>query len=506
MSKARTKSTLLVLALGYVVVGCAPASVDDEVTEVRSALTTATFTLPLLVGQNPTDVALAASSTLNVNDRAIVLEQASINDRAMISNVGTTDLSTVLGASTSVGTVMSRGQVFLRINASISGSLYQGGNALEPASQGGFFISGVKKTRIAGFATDTTWTRTVTWPTTFNPPPNLEPGVIPPVVQLAPGAYHTLDVKTGRTLVLNPGEYFLDGLIIEPGAFLTIAASPGPVTIYILDGGLIHRGAMVLGQNTPGMPVPSLTVMTTGSVVLEQPFTGVVIAPNGSIELKANVNTNDPKTHLGAYLGKNVTIFEGNRLLHYRDPFSFRGFGPNDGTPFIGERASVTGGSIRLPLSDVTDEAHQSESVTAITRNSTPLGASSYVVTVAYNDQTVRPTNPSLVYTDMINDPRDGAGRLIKKGTSLMGWSYSLDEGRTFTYGGRVAPPTGWSIIWGDPSIAKTNIEDPFVYYAAISGTTAKFESVWDPVKQGIVSSGQNVVQRTRRILHRTLD
>jgi hypothetical protein len=450
---------------------------NNGVAAVRAALTTApTFTLPLFVGENPTDVGLAASSSLSVNDRAVVLELASTSDRGMVSNIGTADLSTVVGMDASVGTVLSQGQVFLRLDAGISGSLYQGGNATAPQTQGSFFVSGITKTRIAGFATDTTWNRTVVWPTTFNTSPNLEPGVIPPDVQLATGAYHTLDLKTGRTLIFNPGEYFLDGLIVEPGAFLDIEASPGPVFIYILDGGLIYRGTMKPGKSTPGMPVPSLTVMTSGSVDIEQPFTGVVIAPNGVIDLKANVNTNDPKSHQGAFFGKNVTLFEGNRVFHYRDPFSFRGFGPNDGTPFIGDRASVTGGSIRIPTKDATDEAVQSESATVISET----GILSHVVTVGYNDFTTTPppAAPTVQYTQPtppappILDPRDSQNRTVFPGTSVMGWSYSTDDGHTFKYGGRVVPPAG-VFIWSDPAMAKSEIDDPFVFFAMISGALA---------------------------------
>jgi len=489
-----------IAGLILVAIGCGRHSgiSDEGVTTTRSALTSVAFTLPLFVGEHPTDVALAASSNLFLNDRAVVIEMAS-NDRGMVSNIGTAALSTVIGASSVVGTVLTAAQAFIRINASIGGSFYQG-STTPPASQGSFFVSGVTKTGV-GFTPDASWTRFVNWPDTFQPAPNLEPGTIPPVHQLPHGAYHTLDVKTGQTLLLNPGEYFLDGLIVEPGAWLDIQAGTAPVIVYIREGGLTFRGNFAPGRNSPGMAVPSLTVMTAGSVDLEQPFTGVVIAPNGYINLKANVNTNDPKTHRGAYFAKTVTIFEGNRLLHYRDPFSFLGFAPGGGLPLIGERTSVTGGSHRLPVADPTDEGHQSETVTAISRISHPGASSTYVVTVGYNDQTVSLTNPSLVYRDPalppptppVPDARDGEYRLVKKGTSEMGWSYSLDDGRTFTYGGRVSPPTGWSIIWGDPAMAKSGIDDNFVYYAQLAGTTAQFEAFWNASKGGIESTGQNV-------------
>ncbi|MEP6652474.1 MAG: hypothetical protein ABJA82_03895 [Myxococcales bacterium] len=471
--------------------GCGPEGADSggaDVTRVESALTMSTFTLPLFVGQNPSDPVIAASSMVSINDGAHTQEVGSVNDRAMISNlgvgVGAGNVGTTVGAGADCGTVLSAPRVFLRSNSTVAGSLYQG-STTAPLSQTPSTVLGITKTGIR-FTADTTWTRTVTWPTTFNQTPNLEPGQQPATVPLAPAAYHNVDVKSGRTLRLSAGQYFLDSLIVESGAGLQIDGSAGPVFVFILASGITFRGTMVPGVNTPGMLFPSFTVMTTGSAVLTTPFTGVVIAPNGSIDLGGSAT--QVFSHRGAYFGKSVTLFEKARLFHYRDTFSFRNFGPSDGTPFIGERVAVTGGSLRLNGADVTDEALQSETEVAVSRN-----GGNFVVTVGYNDFTTTPTNPRIVYTDPIPDPRDGFGRLQKEGTTLMGWSFSTDGGHTFRYGGHVSPPPGWSIIWGDPAMAKLNIDDSNVYYAEISGTTAAFRAAWDPNQQAIVN-GNNLL------------
>jgi len=36
-----------------------------------------------------------------------------------------------------------------------------------------------------------------------------------------------------------------------------------------------------------------------------------------------------------------------------------------------------------------------------------------------------------------------------------MGWSYSDDAGAHWTYGGKVAPPNGWAVLWGDPALLR---------------------------------------------------
>lgn len=459
---------------------------DDDVATVRSALTVP-FTIPIFVGSNPMDFALGASRSLSINDRASVREIGiGVQDLAFVSNLGDTltdaQIATGVGVSAQVGTILSRRLVSLRSNAKVVGSIYQGANA-SPVEQTGVTVSGITKVNV-DYVVDTTWQKSLTWPTTFNPTPNLEPGQQPTTVPLTPGGYHTVDVKTGRILRLSAGEYFLDNLTIEPGAFLAIDGSAGPVYVYILDGGFTFRGQMRdLFTTTPPLSFASFTIMTTGSVSVEAPFTGTIIAL-GSLSLRSN----PPAGYIGQYFGRDVTLFEGNTAQRRADPFSFAGFlpGPNG----IGDRTRVTGGSVRLPGRDITDEAHQSESVTAISRN-----GSNFVVTVGYNDQTIDPLFPTIIYTDftVTGDPRDGTGRLITKGQTLMGWSYSTNGGRTFTYGGRVKPPTGWSLIWGDPAITKVSIDDPNVYYAQIAGTTAAFEATWDPSLQAIVSSGQNI-------------
>ena len=478
----------LLMGVAWLGFGCgegAPTP-EDAVSTEQSALTVS-FTLPLFVGSNPSDLTLAASHTLSINDRASVREIGiGVTDNGFVSNLGigvpATTAGTGIGTSVAVGTILSRPLVSLRSNAKVAGSLYQGVNAA-PVQQTGVTVSGITKTNI-GYTTDTTWSKTVTWPSAFNPTPNLDANGQPFVVPLAPGAYHAVDVKTGRLLRLSSGQYFLDSLIIEPGAVLSIDGGAGPVYVNILDGGFVFRGEQREFATTPPLGFASLTIMTTGSVSIEQPFSAVVMAPNGQVGLRINAHAG----HLGAWFGKDVTVFEDNVVQHRRDPFSFQGFTPVNG---LGDRVSVTGGSIRRPGRDATDEGGQNESVTAISRN-----ASNSVVTVGYNDMTIDPLFPTLIYgASTTVDPRDGTGRLIKKGQTLMGWSFSQDGGRTFTYGGRVAPPSGWSLIWGDSAISKLNIDDPNVYYAQISGTTTAFEATWDPTQQAIVSNGQNVAQ-----------
>lgn len=60
------------------------------------------------------------------------------------------------------------------------------------------------------------------------------------------------------------------------------------------------------------------------------------------------------------------------------------------------------------------------------------------ILVVTYNDETG--TEPTIQYSP--------GGRKVLHGATLMGWSYSLDHGQTWKYGGKVNPPKGWAALW----------------------------------------------------------
>src|SRR5687768_6309279 len=83
-------------------------------------------------------------------------------------------------------------------------------------------------------------------------------------------------------------------------------------------------------------------------------------------------------------------------------------------------------------------------------------GKPSYIDT--YNDGT---DDPFVKYTE--------DDRIVFKGASLLGWSYSLDKGKTWTYGGKVKPPDGIDALWGDPAIVTSNTSYRRVYISSLA-------------------------------------
>jgi hypothetical protein len=102
------------------------------------------------------------------------------------------------------------------------------------------------------------------------------------------------------------------------------------------------------------------------------------------------------------------------------------------------------------------------QSETAI--NVSDLGGGNRIITVAYNDETN--TNGKVVYTS--------TDRTVLSGASLMGWSYSTDGGQTWTHGGDVKPPDGWAVLWGDPAITNSSVNQKYVFMSNLAIPNSK--------------------------------
>jgi len=86
-------------------------------------------------------------------------------------------------------------------------------------------------------------------------------------------------------------------------------------------------------------------------------------------------------------------------------------------------------------------------------------------IVVAYNDETG--TESTIQYGQTT--------RKVLRGASLMGWSYSDDDGATWKYGGKVAPPKGWAVLWGDPAMTTSRAHYQWSYMSSLAFPDAKF-------------------------------
>lgn len=111
---------------------------------------------------------------------------------------------------------------------------------------------------------------------------------------------------------------------------------------------------------------------------------------------------------------------------------------------------------------EVTAAALQSE-----TAATTSVASGQHRIVVAFNDMTGNEG------TIILGDN----SRVVHRGASLMGWSYSEDTGRTWTYGGKVAPPRGWSILWGDPAATTSQVNNAVVFISNLAAPDSQFPS-----------------------------
>lgn len=130
-------------------------------------------------------------------------------------------------------------------------------------------------------------------------------------------------------------------------------------------------------------------------------------------------------------------------------------------------RACLSGGVLLLalvhagcngcstPSNSVTSGSGPGQSETAVAARD---GGS--VITITYNDDSNN--DGKIVYTS--------SNRTVYSGATLLGWSYSTNNGATWNYGGHVATTSDWPVIWGDPAIAisQTNTNDVFLSNLAV--------------------------------------
>src|SRR5258708_12446067 len=87
------------------------------------------------------------------------------------------------------------------------------------------------------------------------------------------------------------------------------------------------------------------------------------------------------------------------------------------------------------------------------------------VITVTYNDGTGN--TGKIVYTP--------TQRTVFSGASLMGWSYSTDNGGHWTYGGKVTPGSDWPILWGDPAITASKTNQAIVFLSNLAAPASTY-------------------------------
>jgi hypothetical protein len=241
-------------------------------------------------------VCLLASGSVSVDDRVSLTNPD--GSLAAISNAGTGD--TNIGVSARVGAISAVGPVFLRSNAT-SGTIATGATVTLQTGTTHGTIQEHQSLQLpnAGLA--------ITFPSSQGKPTiDVQPGT--PPMTISPGSYQSVSVKTNATLVLPAGTYFFDSLMVEPSGKISVDSKTSAVAIYVRNG-FTTRGSFV--EKTGGKSNLFIGVQGTSGAVLGAPFQGVVIAPNGLIDL----NTVAAPGFSGSFMGKSIIVHQDNNVV-----------------------------------------------------------------------------------------------------------------------------------------------------------------------------------------------
>ena len=173
-----------------------------------------------------------------------------------------------------VGDVLCRALVVLRDRSRVEGFL----KTLSPViRQNGTFVAGplfeAGPVPLPAFPT-------LSPPGGTGPNVSLEPGQS---ATLAPGAFGNVIVKAGATLRLSAGAYRFASFDAEPQSVVNVSRAATPTSIYVTGGDVILRGSFVdPAGGSNGILVGNLG---TGTVWVQAPFDGAIVAPQAKIDL-----------------------------------------------------------------------------------------------------------------------------------------------------------------------------------------------------------------------------
>jgi hypothetical protein len=237
--------------------------------------------------------ALVAADTLVLGDNVHV------TDWAAVVNVGTG--TTELGADSTTGPIWTRGPITLRSRATVFGDLRTSG-----------FITKQTDAQVYGVEVSSSNRSlpALDWKATF--PSNLTTNVALEPSQsltLAPGNYGSVMAKSGSTLRLTGGSYYIDSLMMDSGAQLIIDDATGPIVLNIRSQFMFRGNEVVTSATTPNLLVG---YFGTNDAFLEAPFRGSVIVPAAKLVLGQAAGS----TYEGTFLAKQLEVRAGSTVRY----------------------------------------------------------------------------------------------------------------------------------------------------------------------------------------------
>jgi hypothetical protein len=232
-----------------------------------------------------------ATQSFSVLDRSILRLPSGALATVLNSGAG----STTIGIQARTGDILSRGPVTIGDRAFVDGNV-RSASTIHIGS--GVVITGT-----------VTPNRAITFPPPLVvaanfPPTNVGSVSVSPgqTLSIAPNSYNQVTVFSRATGLLRTGTYFFNSLDLEPQAVVSLSQSAGPIVLKVRNS-LIWRGNDVLSSGTfTGF---TLAYFGTAATVMESPFTGILVSPNGSMTLGS---AGSGQTFTGQFYAGTLTV------------------------------------------------------------------------------------------------------------------------------------------------------------------------------------------------------
>jgi len=263
---------------------CTTSSEWSESNFVRTKTQNSTVAPQFVVFQEAlnAEAILAASDWLELGDGVKVSTDGS---SVGVANTGIG--ITRIGSDARVGDVWSRGPVDLRDRAWVAGAIYA--NNVQRGNQ-----TTIEDGRFPSPAVTTPLTLDVPAFAAQKPAIRLEPNQH---IDLEPGSYQTLELKSGSSATLVAGDYRFGSLMIHNGGTLQFQDECDAAEIYV-DSSFTFRGKIT--TNSAVEPAV-FNYLGSNTAHIEAPFLGAVLAPNAELILSS-------ATHRGRFAAKRLRV------------------------------------------------------------------------------------------------------------------------------------------------------------------------------------------------------
>jgi MYXO-CTERM domain-containing protein len=283
------------VAVVALLTACSRGEPPPELTTRTAALSAGarTSVLSMVVPRGGTVGAfvLAANGSLLLDDRSVV--------SAPVSNLGAT--GTNVGVDAHAGAISSQSTLTLRDRAAVSGPVN---------------VTGPLQASSTSHVTGSVNTHAVLTPpqqqnlTVQFPAGDIQDEILQPaqVASAPPGRYGAMTVNAGAHLHLASGTYYAETIDVEPQAFLDLDERLGPVVIYV-NQPFAFRGTVTTNVAGPNLLIG---VVGSGTISIESPFQGTILAPNASLLLGTG-----GLTHTGAFFAHDIEVEPGVTIVFH---------------------------------------------------------------------------------------------------------------------------------------------------------------------------------------------